>query len=245
MNIALIGYGKMGKEIERIAKEKDITVKQIFTIENNLCAMAITKQSLKDVDVCIDFSTPTATIENIKAVADCGKNIVVGTTGWFDKLKEIEKVVKEKKIGFLHSPNFSLGMNIFYQVISSTSHIFEKFDCYDVAIHEIHHKGKADSPSGTALTLGQIILQNIRRKKEMLHETVHKQIKSEQLHITSSRIGNVIGTHSVLFDSDADTIELLHTAKNRVGFALGALAAAEWLKGKKGVYTMKDVIISI
>lgn len=245
MNIALLGYGKMGKEIERIAMKKKIAVKQIFTIENNMRAMGITKQSLKDVDVCIDFSTPTAVIENIKAVAEFGKSIVVGTTGWYDKLTEMEKIVKDKKIGFLYSPNFSLGMNIFYQVLSSTAHVFEKFDCYDVAIHEMHHRGKADSPSGTALTLGQIILQHIRRKKTMIHETVHKEIKPEQLHISSTRIGNVVGTHMVLFESEADSVELTHTAKNRSGFALGALIAAEWLRGKKGIYTMKDVITSI
>lgn len=245
MNIALLGHGKMGKEIERVALEKKITIKHIFTIENNLRAMGITKQALKDVDVCIDFSTPTAIIENIRAVTEFGKNIVVGTTGWYDKMKEIEKIVKDKKIGMVYSPNFSLGMNIFYQVISSSAHIFEKFDCYDIAIHEMHHRGKADSPSGTALTLGQIILQQIRRKKTMLHEPYHKEIKPEQLHITSTRVGNVVGLHKILFDSDGDSIELIHTAKNRAGFALGALLAAEWLKGKKGIFTMKDVITSI
>jgi len=245
MNIALLGYGKMGKEVERIAIEKNVTVKQTFTIENNMRGMGISKQSLKDVDVCIDFSIPAAVIENVKAVADCGKNIVIGTTGWYDKLKEVEKMVKEKKVGILYSPNFSLGMNIFYQVLSSTAHLFEKFDCYDVAIHEVHHRGKVDSPSGTALTLGQIIIQNIRRKKEILHEASHKQIRPEQLHITSTRVGNIAGRHSVLFDSEGDSIELIHTAKNRAGFAMGALLAAQWLKGKKGLFTMKDVITSI
>ena len=245
MNIAIIGYGKMGQEIERVAKERKINVKLSLDIKNNLNGMAITPETMKDVDVCIDFSTPTAAVHNIAAAVDCKKNIVVGTTGWYDKLKEIEKIVKEKKIGFLYSPNFSLGMNIFYQVLSSTSHIFDQFDCYDVAIHETHHKAKADSPSGTSLTLGQIILQNIRRKKEFLQETLHKQIKPEQLHVTSTRIGSVVGTHRVLFDSDGDTVELVHTAKNRTGFALGALIAAEWLKGKKGIFTMKDVITSI
>lgn len=245
MNIALLGYGQMGKEVERVAAEKGIAVKQTFTLENNLRAMGITNQALKGVDVCIDFSTPTAVIENIKITAECGKNIVVGTTGWYDKLKEVEKIVRDKKIGLLYSPNFSLGMNIFYQLLSSAAHVFEKFDCYDIAIHEIHHRGKADSPSGTALTLGQIILQQVRRKKSMLQETARKQVKPEQIHITSTRVGNVVGTHRVLFDSEGDSIELVHTAKDRSGFAMGALLAAEWLKGKRGVFTMKDVITSI
>jgi 4-hydroxy-tetrahydrodipicolinate reductase len=245
MNIAIIGYGKMGKELERLAPERKIIVKQIFTDKNNVGGIGLTTQSLKDVDVCIDFSTPTAVIDNIEAVITSGKNIVVGTTGWYDKLEEIKKLVKEKKVGLLYSPNFSLGMNIFCQIVSSAAHLFNKFDPYDVAINETHHTGKADSPSGTALNLGQTILQHIRRKKEILHETAHKQIKPEQLHITSTRIGNVVGVHEVHFDSEADSIELVHTAKNRQGFALGALIAAEWLKGKKGVYTMKDVLSSI
>jgi len=245
MNIALIGYGKMGKEIERVAHERKITVKQIFTIENNLGAIGITRKSLSDVDVCIDFSVPTAVVENVQAVADCGKSIVIGTTGWYDKLKEVEKIVKEKKIGLLYSPNFSLGMNIFYHVLTVASHLIDKYDFYDVAINEIHHKGKVDSPSGTALALGQIILQNIRRKKSVISETLHKEIKPDQLHITSTRVGHVVGVHSVIFDSEGDSIEMIHTAKNRAGFALGAITAAEWLKGKKGVYTMKDVITSL
>jgi 4-hydroxy-tetrahydrodipicolinate reductase len=245
MNIAIIGYGKMGQEVERVAKERKITVNLMLDIKNNLNGMGITEQTLKNVDVCIDFSAPAAVLHNIVAVAECKKNIVVGTTGWFDKMKEVEKIVKDKKIGLIYSPNFSVGMNIFYNILSSTSHIFNQFDCYDVAIHETHHKEKADSPSGTALTLGQIILQNIRRKKELLHETSHKEIKPSQLHVTSTRIGNVVGEHCVLFDCEGDSVELIHSAKNRTGFALGALIAAEWIKGKKGIFTMKDVITSI
>ncbi len=245
MNIALIGHGKMGKEIERVAAERGINVRQAFTIENNLRAMAITPEALHDVDVCIDFSVPTAVAENVAAVARCGKNIVVGTTGWYDKLKDIEKTVKDAKIGLLYAPNFSIGMNVFLHVLSTSAHLFDKLDMYDVGIHEIHHTGKLDSPSGTALALGQIILQHIRRKREVLHDTAHRQIRPEQLHVTSSRVGNTVGIHRVLFDSEADSIELIHTAKNRTGFALGALAAAEWLKGKKGLYTMKDFISSL
>jgi 4-hydroxy-tetrahydrodipicolinate reductase len=171
--------------------------------------------------------------------------MVIGTTGWYDKISEVEKIVKTNKIGFLYSPNFSLGMNIFYQILSSATNIFEKFDCYDPAIQETHHRGKTDSPSGTALTLAQVLIGNIRRKRSMFQETAHKQLKSEELHITSTRVGNVVGKHAVIFDSEADTIELVHTAKNRAGFAMGALIAAEFLKGKKGIYTMKDVITSI
>ena len=245
MNIALIGYGTMGKEVETLAQKRNITIKQILTIENNLRGIGITKQSLKDVDVCIDFSVPSAVVHNIELVAGCGKNIVVGTTGWYDQLDIIKKIVKEKNTGLLYSANFSLGMNIFFQIVSSASHLLDKFDAYDIAINEIHHKRKIDSPSGTAFTLGQIILQHIRRKKEIFNERTQKEIKPEQLHITSTRVGDVVGTHRVLFDSEADSIELIHSAKNRCGFALGALIAAEWLKGKKGFYTMKDLLTTM
>ena len=242
MNIALIGYGNMGKEVEAVAKRRNVSIQQIFTIENNLHGMGITQQSMKNVDVCIDFSTPTAVVHTIELVAGYKKSIVVGTTGWYDQLDHVKKIVKSKNIGLIYSPNFSLGMNIFFQILSSACHTFEKFDAYDVAIHETHHRRKADSPSGTAFSLAQIVLQHIRRKKEMFHESAHKGIKPEQLQITSSRLGEVVGTHNVMFDSEADSIELVHTAKNRSGFALGALIAAEWLKDKKGVYTMKDVL---
>jgi 4-hydroxy-tetrahydrodipicolinate reductase len=243
MNIALIGNGKMGKEVELVAKEKGLKVVTVFTEENNTGGLGIIADTLKRVDVCIDFSTPMAVIDNIEAVAECGKSIVVGTTGWYDKLEQVKKLVKEKKIGFLYASNFSLGVNIFSQVVMDASRLFEKYSDYDVSIQEVHHKGKADSPSGTALSLGSAVLHAFRRKTEILHETSHEQIKSHQLHITSTRVGHVMGTHTVLFDSEFDSIELVHRAKSRRGFALGAVVAAEWLKGKKGFYTMRDVIL--
>ncbi len=241
MNIALIGYGKMGKEIELAAKRRNIEIGQIFTIENNLGGMAISKHSLKNVDVCIDFSTPAAVLRTVEGVAACGKNIVIGTTGWYDRLDDVKKIVKTHNIGLLYSPNFSLGMNVFFQIVSSASHLFDKFDSYDVSIHETHHRRKVDSPSGTALSLAHIVLQHVRRKKEMLHETAHDAIKNEQLHITSTRLGETVGVHTITFDSEADTVTLTHTAKNRAGYALGAVIAAEWVKDKKGIFTMKDV----
>jgi 4-hydroxy-tetrahydrodipicolinate reductase len=241
MNIALIGYGKMGKEIEAVAASRNILISKIIDERENAGGSAITAAALKDVDVCIEFSSPASAVMNIEAAAAAGKNIVVGTTGWYDRLDSVKKIVAEKKIGLLYSPNFSLGMNIFNQILASASHWIDQFDMYDIALSEIHHRNKVDSPSGTALALGQIILQHVRRKTEMMHESPHRKMKPGEIHVTSTRVGNVVGTHRVLFDSDADSIELVHNAKNRQGFALGALIAAEWLKGKKGVFTMKDV----
>lgn len=244
MNIAIVGYGKMGKEIEALARERNITVTKIFTEENNPNGAGLSKDSLKNVDVCIEFTSPISVLSNIESIAEAGKNVVVGTTGWFDKLADVTSLVKESKIGLLYAPNFSLGINLFYQIVSTAAKIFDKFDIYDVAVSETHHKEKVDSPSGTALALGNLIIQSVRRKKEIFHETAHSKVKPEHLHVTSMRVGNVVGRHSVVFDSEADSIELVHTAKNRRGLALGALIAAEWLKGKKGVYTMKDVLAS-
>ncbi len=243
MNLALIGHGKMGQEVERAAQEKGLKIVKIFEVDENQDGSALTKESLKSVDVCMEFSSPEAVLSNIEAVADCGKNIVVGTTGWYDRLDYVRKLVKEKKIGLLYASNFSLGVNIFNQIVMDAAHQLEKYSQYDVAINEIHHRGKADSPSGTALTLGRTILQVLKRKSELVTEIQHGAIKPHQLHVTSTRMGTVTGKHTVLFDSDADSIELVHTAKSRSGFAQGAIVAAEWLKGKKGFYTMRDVLL--
>jgi 4-hydroxy-tetrahydrodipicolinate reductase len=243
MNIALIGYGKMGHEIERVsADRRNISIKQIFTGKNNLRAMGLRKSALKGVDVCIDFSTPSSVVSHIEAVAESGTDIVVGTTGWYGELGKVKKVVEERKIGLLYSPNFSIGMNIFFQIVAFAARQFAAYEMYDAAIHEIHHRGKVDSPSGTALALGEIILKHSRAKQELSKDPPKEQLKPSQLQISSTRVGKVAGTHRVLFDSASDSVELIHAAKDRSGFALGALVAAEWLHGKKGLDPMKEVL---
>jgi 4-hydroxy-tetrahydrodipicolinate reductase len=243
MNIALIGYGKMGREIERIAPERSVVVKKIFPTDREI--VSINKTSLHGVDVCIDFTSPSATHEIVSRVAECGKNIVIGTTGWYDQIDKISAVARKKKIGLLYSPNFSLGMNIFFRILAQATQTLRTFGDYDVAIHEVHHREKKDSPSGTALTLGRIVLEHQNRKKELLTEPPRSGIADRSLQISSQRIGRVIGTHTITFDSGADTIELVHRAKDRSGFALGALVAAEWLQKKHGIFTMDDVIGSL
>ncbi len=245
MNIAIIGYGKTGKEVERLAPQHQINVVTIFDENNNQSASGLTKSALKSVDVCIDFSTPQAVVENIEAVAACKKNMVVGTTGWYDKLGEVTKITQKSGIGLLYAANFSIGMNIFYYGVDVITELCDKFHLYDIAIAETHHVQKLDSPSGTALALAQHIMQHTKSKRTVLHENPHGKIKSEQLQITSTRIGSIVGNHRVTFDSDADTIELVHNAKNRSGLARGALIAAQWLQGKQGLFTMKDVITSM
>lgn len=244
MNIGLIGYGRMGKEIEIVANERGHVIAAVFDIDNNAHGKGLTKKSLHGVDVCIEFSTPDTVIDNIEAVNAAGLNMVVGTTGWYDRLDRVREIVKQKKTGLIYASNFSLGVNLFTRIVQEAAKLFDRYPDYDVAIHEIHHRLKADSPSGTALSIGAAIVKGMKRKTEIFHETSHGAIKPQHLHITSSRLGAVTGKHAVTFDSEADTIELTHTAKSRRGFAVGAVVAAEWIKGKKGVYTMSDVISS-
>jgi 4-hydroxy-tetrahydrodipicolinate reductase len=234
MKIALFGFGKMGQEIDAIAREQGDVIAEVFEVDNPVRA-----EALAEIDVCIDFSTPEAAVANIRAAAEAERDIVVGTTGWSDHLPELKKLVRNS--GLLHSSNFSLGMNYFFRVVRCAADLMNRADGYDPYIHEIHHRQKVDSPSGTALTLARIVLERIDRKQEMLSKPSAGKIGPEVLHVTSTRAGAVAGTHTVGFDSEADFIELKHVAKTRRGFALGALAAARWLRGKKGIYTMDDV----
>lgn len=246
MNIVIIGYGKMGHEIEKVAKAKGITIKSI--IDPNIEEAQykeINEMSMKDVDVCVDFTHPNCVVENIKKISKFKKNIVVGTTGWYDKLEEVKKIVKEEKIGLIWSGNFSLGVNIFFKIIENSAKLINNFDDYDVFVHEFHHNQKADSPSGTAVMIGKILLENIKRKNKIVSEELKRKILPNELHISSTRSGSIPGTHIIGFDSSADTIELKHTARNREGFALGAIKAAEWINGKKGFYDINDMMKTI
>ena len=234
MRIALIGYGKMGHEIEAAALEQGETIACTFDIGNPVDAAA-----LADVDVCIEFSTPQTVVQNIRVVVEAGKDIVVGTTGWYDRLAEIRPLVKNS--GLLYSPNFSIGVNMMFRLASAAAEMMNNASAYDPYIHEWHHRQKADSPSGTALKLAEILLAKIHRKQKLEADKVEGKIDPSALHVSSTRVGTVPGTHIVGFESDADSLEIKHVAKTRRGFALGAVRAAQWLKGKKGIFTMDDV----
>ena len=234
MRIALIGYGKMGHEIEAVAREQGETIAKTFDIGNPVDAA-----SLADVDVCIEFSTPDTVLQNIRVAVEAKKDIVVGTTGWYARLPEIRPAVKDS--GLLYSPNFSIGVNMMFRLAAAAAEMMNNAASYDPYIHEWHHRQKADSPSGTALKLAEILLSKIERKKRIESARVDGKISPDALHVSSTRVGTFAGTHIVGFDSDADSIEIKHVAKSRRGFALGALRAAQWLKGRKGVYTMDDV----
>jgi 4-hydroxy-tetrahydrodipicolinate reductase len=237
MRIALIGYGKMGKEIERLAIEHGWTVNLRIDIDTP----PVTSSQRNNIDVVIHFAQAENIVNDLTPWMEAHKPIVVGTTSWQEQLPKVEALVKKNDIGLIHASNFSLGVNIFFHLVREAAQMMEKFVNYDAFIQEIHHKNKLDSPSGTALTMGQIVLKHLRRKKELLNETSHGKIRPEQLHISSIRSGSVVGTHVLTFDSTADTIELKHTAKDRSGLALGTLLAAEWIIEKKGLFTMDDL----
>lgn len=245
LKIALIGYGKMGREVQKVAESRGHEVVSIIDpVAEDANFKAIDANSLKGVDVCIDFTHPGIAVVNAEKVAKLKKNHVMGTTGWYHNVEKVKKEIKAAKTGFIYASNFSLGVNIFLRIVRDSSKYFNKFPEYDVFVIEEHHNQKVDSPSGTAKSIGSIIIDEIDRKKEIVTHTAGA-IKPEQLSVVGARGGNIPGNHSVIFDSQADTIRLTHSARTREGFALGAVLAAEWINGKKGFYTIEDMMDSI
>jgi 4-hydroxy-tetrahydrodipicolinate reductase len=230
MKIALLGYGKMGKVIERIALERGHEIVLRKNISDSF-------EGLSNADVAIDFSAPDAAVSNISACLTSGIPIVSGTTGWLEHYDQIEALCIEKNGAFIYGSNFSLGVNLFFELNNYLAKMMSKFSQYQAEMEEIHHLQKLDAPSGTAISLAKGIIQNSAYKNWTLEKG-----KSDELYIDAKRIDAVPGTHSVYYNSDVDSIEIKHVAHNRDGFAYGAIIAAEFLKDKKGVFTMKDVL---
>lgn len=236
MKIALIGYGKMGKAIEEIALEKGHVVCLKINSQN---ADQLTVENLERADVAIEFTNPENAISNIIKCLDAGIPVVSGSTGWLDRWQEVEKYCIEKNGSILYASNFSIGVNIFFEVNKKLAVLMSKQPAYDVAIEEIHHTEKKDAPSGTAITLAEQIIHALPRKSSWINES---SAMTEDLIIHSKRIDPAPGTHTVKYSSGVDDIEIIHTAHNRKGFAGGAVLAAEFLLGKTGVFNMKDVL---
>ena len=230
MKIALLGYGKMGQTIERIALERghEIVLKKD---EFN------TYEGLSNADVAIDFSIPAVAVENISSCFYANVPVISGTTGWLNRYDEMAALCEEKKGAFISSSNFSLGVNLFFGLNEYLAKMMSKFDSYTVDMEEIHHTQKLDAPSGTAISLAKGVIENSDYTNWTLEDA-----KEKEIHIEAIRTGNVPGTHTVTYNSSVDTIEIKHTAHNRDGFALGAVIAAEWIVGKQGIFTMKDVL---
>lgn len=230
MKIALLGYGKMGQVIERIALERghEIVLKKD---EHN------TYEGLSNADVAIDFSIPTAAVSNISNCFQTNVPVISGTTGWLEHYDEMIALCNEKKGAFLSSSNFSLGVNIFFELNEYLAKMMSKLDSYSIDMEEIHHTQKLDAPSGTAISLAKGVIENSNYTNWTLENP-----GTNEIHIEAKRIGTVPGTHTVTYNSAVDSIEIKHTAHSREGFALGAVIAAEWIIGKQGVFSMKDVL---
>lgn len=230
MNIGLLGYGKMGKAIEQIAIDRghQIILKVDETTED---------YHLDQIDVAIDFSTPDAAVTNILNCFDHNVPVISGTTGWLKRYDDVVTECQDKNGTFLYASNFSLGVNIFFELNKALSKLMANLPEYKISLEEIHHTQKLDAPSGTAITLAEEIIKNSTYEGWSLDDD-----QPNKLPITAKRIDNVPGTHDVTYRSQVDTIEIKHTAHNREGFALGAVIAAEWIAGKKGVFSMKDVL---
>lgn len=236
MKLALLGYGKMGREIEQVALQRNHQVVLKVDAHN---ADIFTKDELREADTAIEFSTPATAVPNILKCFEAGIPVVVGTTGWMDKLEEVTKKCREKNQTLFHASNFSIGVNIFFKVNEYLANIMNRHPEYAVSLEETHHIHKLDSPSGTALHLAQGIFQQMSRKTKWVNQPTEK---AEELPIFSKREAEVPGTHIVQYSSAVDEIKIAHIAHSRKGFAFGAVLAAEWIAGKKGVYTMKDLL---
>lgn len=227
MNIALLGYGQMGQMIESIASRHDAHILGKYWDENPLLVNDEIKKELEPVSVIIDFTMPDIVLDNIKKVAELGKNLVMGTTGWDQHINEIKSIVEYNQIGMVYAANFSLGVNLFYRIARYAGQLMSSFEQYDAYVHESHHQFKKDAPSGTGIVIKDILEECYRDKK---------------IPVTSVRAGYIPGQHQIGFDSKMDSIHLEHTARTREGFAAGALVAAQWIENKKGLYSFDTVL---
>lgn len=235
MRVAIIGYGKMGHEIEQVLLSRGHSVALIIDQDNahDLCA-----EKLAGVDVAIEFTTPTTAYSNVRTCIECATPVVSGTTGWHDKLEELQALCRERGSSIIWSSNYSLGVNITFRLNRYLAELMNRFDAYNVAIEEIHHTQKKDAPSGTAISLANDILERVERKQKWVNEPTEE---SDAIEITSLREGTVPGTHTVTYLSEDDKIEIKHTLFSRRALALGAVVAAEFVATRKGVFTIDDL----
>jgi 4-hydroxy-tetrahydrodipicolinate reductase len=236
MKIALIGYGKMGKAIESIALSKGHEIVLKIDIQNN---QDFTEAALQKADVAIEFTGPHSAFENVKKCIAWGVPVVSGSTGWLDQWAEIKDLCAEKNGTLIYSSNYSIGVNLFFELNKQLAQLMESYNSYDVSMTEVHHTEKKDAPSGTAISLAEQILTNLGRKNKWVNTASGN---SNELVIQSERIDPAPGTHMVKYSSEVDDIEIIHTAHTRIGFASGAVLAAEFAFEKKGIFTMKDVL---
>lgn len=245
MKIALVGFGKMGQRIKHILAEKNLEpVAIIDPYSAGVTSKTLDYKSLNGADVVIDFSSPAGVMDNIKFYNEVSVNVVMGTTGWYDRIEDVKRLIGNKT-GFIWSGNFSLGVNIFFKIVEEAAAVLSGYKDYDVLMHEFHHKEKIDSPSGTALMIADLVKKSFKDREHVVTEMLDRKRDDSEIHLSSTRGGYIPGTHLVMFDSPCDTIELKHTARNRDGFAYGAVAAAQWIAGKKGFFSVNDMFSKI
>ena len=235
MKVAIIGYGKMGHEIEQVLLQRGHSVTLIIDQDNahDLCA-----EKLAEVDVAIEFTTPATAYTNVRTCIECGTPVVSGTTGWHDRLEELQILCREKNSTMIWSSNYSLGVNITFRLNRYLAELMNRFDAYNIDIEEIHHTQKKDAPSGTAISLANDIIARVERKQKWVNEATDE---GDAIAITSLREGTVPGTHTVTYTSEDDKIEIKHTLFSRRALALGAVVAAEFVAPRKGVFTIDDL----
>jgi 4-hydroxy-tetrahydrodipicolinate reductase len=237
MRVALLGYGKMGHEVEASCRAKGHEV--VAVVDDHAGA---TRGSLGDAEVAIDFTTPDAALPNILKVSGLGLDLVVGTTGWYNRLDEAKAAVEKAGTGLVWAANFSLGVQLFLRLAREAGHLVDALDEYDVAAHEVHHRHKVDHPSGTAVRLAETLVESVGRKKRWAAGPPEGAPDPQTLWVSSARVGEVPGTHLVSLEGPDDSIELKHTARGRSGFARGAVAAASWIRGRKGFFGIEDML---
>lgn len=238
LNIALIGYGKMGKIVEQVALSRGHQV--VAKIDPKGPDCHLNGKTLEKAEICIDFSHPNSVLENIKILTELKKDIVIGTTGWYEHLSEAKKLVQKYSVGMFYSSNFAIGVNVFLKLVKQAAELMDPHEEFDVACIEWHHRAKVDAPSGTALAMGQEIVSTMQRKKKIV-TALDKPLASDEVQIGSIRCGQIYGVHTVQFESPLESIVMTHTSKGREGFAQGAVRAAEWVFGKKGIFNMGDL----
>jgi len=237
MKIALFGYGKMGKEIEKILLERGHTVSLKITSKDNLNNL-----DFSTTDVAIEFSTPNTAQSNILFCIKNNIPIIIGTTGWYSHFEELTKSCTIENSAMLHATNFSLGVNLFFALNKHLAHLMNNYPSYTCSVKEIHHTEKVDAPSGTGITIAEQIIAEIDTLNKWENKPLQKVKSSDVLALASERLPNVPGTHEVVYENKIDKIEISHTAHNRKGFALGSVIAAEWIQNKTGIFTIKDVL---
>ncbi|MFB6099470.1 MAG: 4-hydroxy-tetrahydrodipicolinate reductase, partial [Salinibacter sp.] len=229
MTLALVGTGQMGKAVAEAAAETSHEV--VARFDSDTPFLEADPSTLAEVDVAIDFSLPRLAVPHLRRCCERQLPVVMGTTGWYDQLPEVRRLVHRHDASVLYAPNFSIGMAVFSRAVDRATALMDELDAYDAFVHEMHHTEKADSPSGTARMLAEQLVEGLARKDHVDPETQHQRIDPSAVHVTSTRAGTAFGEHTVGFDSPYDRISLRHRAKNRRGFAVGALRAADWLEG--------------